>query len=340
MKMIKWLSVLACFAIGLVTGNMAHAAPTHFSVTAIIPNNQIDKRQTYFDLRMVPKQTQTIQVRIDNISDQKITVIPSIINATTTLYGDINYTDKHAKMDESMKFPLTSIVKQVRPVTLNGRESRLLPLKLVMPEEKQNGVILGSIHFIEKNNSTVETQKHPAVLVQNQYAYVIGLKLTEGTAVQPDLHFNSIKKQTLNNQKIVSVNIQNSRPVIVHDLSVKTRLMKAGSEKILQSSIRKNMRMAPNSNFDLPIIRNLASLHPGKYVVHLSAEANGQSWKADRTFVIKGDEAAPPHRLSPGAPFYKWLGGAVFIVCIAVIFYLLGKRQRKSKREKKGRTNK
>ncbi|WP_010632455.1 DUF916 and DUF3324 domain-containing protein [Sporolactobacillus vineae] len=329
MKTIKWLSVLACFAICLGTGNMAHAASTHFSVTAIIPNNQIDKRQTYFDLRMVPKQTQTIQVRIDNTSDQKMTVIPSIINATTTLYGDINYTDKHAKMDESMKFPLTLIAKQVHPVTLNGRKSKLLHLRLVMPKEKQNGVILGSIHFIEKNHSAVRAQKHPTVLVQNQYAYVIGLKLNEGTAVQPDLHFKSIKKQMLNNQEIMSINIQNSRPVIVHDLSVKTQLMKAGSEKILQSSTRKNMRMAPNSNFDLPIIRNPASLHPGKYVVHLSAEANGKSWTADRTFVIKGDETAPTHRLSPDAPFYKWLGGAVFIVCIAIIFYLLGKRQRK-----------
>lgn len=330
MKRIKWLSVIVCLAIGMVPGNIAHAASTNFTVTAVIPSNQIDKNQTYFDLRMEPKQTQTIQVRIDNHSDRQMTVIPSIINATTTLYGDINYTDEHAKADESLKFPLTSIVQPVHAVTLNGRESRLLDLRLVMPEEKQNGVILGGIHFIEKSDQAAKPEKHSAILIQNQYAYVIGLKLNEGTAVQPDLHFKSIKMYALNNQEIAAMNIQNSRAVIVHDLSVKTRVMKEGSKKIIQSGTKKNMRMAPNSNFDMPIIQNVASLRPGKYDVHLFAEANGKSWTADRTFVIKGDETVPAHRSPAYSSLYKWLGGALFIVLIAIIFYRLGKHQRKN----------
>lgn len=331
MKLIRGLFTIACLSIYVCSASISYAAPTDFSVKALIPNNQLDKRQTYFDLKMTPKQNQDIQVRIDNHTNKKITIIPSVINATTTIYGDINYTDEKAKPDESMKFPLTSIAKTAHVLTLNSRKSKLLNLHLTMPEEKQNGVILGGIHFIEKSASSANTESQSAIQIKNQYAYVIGLKLNEGKPVQPDLHFKSIKLYTLNNRKVVTVNIQNSKAVIVHDLSVKTQIRKVGAKKILQSDVKKNMRMAPNSNFDMPIIWNAAGLKAGKYDLHLSATANGKNWTADRTFVIKGQEAAAVNHNSlpaASASLYKWLGGAFLMVLVAVVFYLLGKRQK------------
>ncbi|WKB35144.1 hypothetical protein QS257_15850 [Terrilactibacillus sp. S3-3] len=41
---------------------------------------------------------------------------------------------------------------------------------------------------------------------------MIGLELNEGQAVQPVLHFKTIKAHVFNNNKVVTVNIQTARP--------------------------------------------------------------------------------------------------------------------------------
>ncbi|WKB35145.1 DUF916 domain-containing protein [Terrilactibacillus sp. S3-3] len=121
----------------------------------MIPNNQLDKRQTYFDLKMKPQQKQVIQVRVDNLSNKKITVIPSITNASTTIYGDINYTDQKAKPDKSMRVPLSSVAKTAKSIMLKAHESKMLNIHIVMPKKKLDGVILGGIHFQKKKSRSV-----------------------------------------------------------------------------------------------------------------------------------------------------------------------------------------
>lgn len=43
-------------------------------MTAVIPENQIDKNQTYFDLKMQPGQKQTIQVQMKNDTNKEVVV--------------------------------------------------------------------------------------------------------------------------------------------------------------------------------------------------------------------------------------------------------------------------
>ena len=38
-----------------------------FAVNAVIPENQVDKNQTYFDLKMEPKQTLQVQMKMIRI---------------------------------------------------------------------------------------------------------------------------------------------------------------------------------------------------------------------------------------------------------------------------------
>ncbi|PGQ04814.1 cell surface protein, partial [Bacillus thuringiensis] len=61
----KIMSFLLAVAICITVFNVkVEAAEMKFAVTAVIPENQVDKNQTYFDLKMEPGQKQTLQVQM------------------------------------------------------------------------------------------------------------------------------------------------------------------------------------------------------------------------------------------------------------------------------------
>lgn len=43
-------------------GVEAHASEFNFAVTPTIPENQVDKSKTYFDLKMAPGAKQTVEI--------------------------------------------------------------------------------------------------------------------------------------------------------------------------------------------------------------------------------------------------------------------------------------
>ncbi|WKB35143.1 DUF3324 domain-containing protein [Terrilactibacillus sp. S3-3] len=122
--------------------------------------------------------------------------------------------------------------------------------------------------------------------------------------------------------------------MIVSGLSVKTQIMDS-SGKVLQTDQKKNMRMAPNSNFDMPVVWKAAEMQPGTYRMKILAKAGGKHWSADRAFVIKSGEAAVVNQSTEkteASKFnYGWIGGAFLILLVAAVFYWLGKRQRNRK---------
>ena len=75
----------------------ANAAEMKFAVTAVIPENQIDKNQTYFDLKMQPGQKQTIQVQMKNDTNKEVVVESFANTAITNSNGITDYSTVEAK---------------------------------------------------------------------------------------------------------------------------------------------------------------------------------------------------------------------------------------------------
>ena len=76
----------------------AQEGDVEFSVKALIPDNQIDTKKSYFDLRMKPKQKQEIETILYNSSDEEMNIKISVYNATTNQNGLIVYEDQNAKI--------------------------------------------------------------------------------------------------------------------------------------------------------------------------------------------------------------------------------------------------
>nr|WP_308707697.1 DUF916 domain-containing protein [Levilactobacillus yiduensis] len=87
--------------IGSVNANAAAAVNNNigYSVQAQIPKNQIDKKNSFFELRMKAGQTQTLKTRVYNVTNQEIKVKTAIHTAWTNSGGTIDYVNPAKKFD-------------------------------------------------------------------------------------------------------------------------------------------------------------------------------------------------------------------------------------------------
>ncbi len=285
----KLITVFILVISFIILPKASQADSMAYSVKADIPDNQIDKAKTYFDLKMTPGQKQDISLTVHNSGDKEMTIFITPNNATTNQNGVIDYSEEKAKIDSSLKIPLTSIISGKQEVKLNPNETKQVPFTIQMPEKEYNGDILGGF-YIQKKTDADENKKDESVQIKNQYSYVIGIRLNEtDTVVDPTLKLNQIKPALQNYRTAVTANIQNVESTIINDLDINASVTKQNSETILHETNKKGLSMAPNSNFDYPINWDNEQLNPGKYTVHIEAKTGDKDWNFDKNFEIKSE---------------------------------------------------
>ncbi|EAH0768589.1 DUF916 domain-containing protein, partial [Listeria monocytogenes] len=198
-----------------------------YSVQAHIPANQIDKRQTYFDLKMQPNQKQTVEIDVMNSSNEEIQVEAAINYASTNRTGVIDYTKNDlTKKDKSLEYPLPELAKipddqKLLTIPVNGKKT--VQVMIEMPAESIDGVVLGAVEFKKKN--TKETKKTKGVSLKNEYSYIVGMQLAESDKqVKPHMNLLSIKPALLNYHTAIVANLQNDQPVILENLSIDAKV--------------------------------------------------------------------------------------------------------------------
>lgn len=289
----KLISILVVCLLGVqhmpITG---HAENMAYSVKANIPENQINKTLTYFDLKMEPNQRQEITLTVNNSSDEKMTILISPNVAITNQNGVIDYSKTNVKADSTLKNPLTSIISKEQEVTLEARESKKVPFTIQMPEEEFDGLILGGFYISKKEDESNTKEKEKNVQIKNKYSYVIGLQLRENTnEIKPVIILNDIKPTLLNYRTAVTANLQNTEATIIKGLTINAKVMEKGSSKILHETNKKDFSMAPNSNFDFPINWNNQSLDAGTYMLQLVAQSGEEQWRFEKEFKISGKDS-------------------------------------------------
>lgn len=119
----------------------------YFSVSSVIPENQIDKNLSYFNLKVLPSSLQELKVKIFNNKKHEIKVKAMVTPATTCRNGFISYTNL-TNYDESLKYPLPDILKLSQSeYTVPAGGVATATALLNMPKEAFNGIILGGLVF-------------------------------------------------------------------------------------------------------------------------------------------------------------------------------------------------
>lgn len=271
---------------------MANAEETQnggFSYEVIRAENQVNKERNYFDLRMIPKQKQTVQIKLINSTDKEMTVEVALNGAKTNSNGVIEYGPNSIDNDTSLKHDFTSVVSAPKEVVLAAKSEQMLNLEIRMPDTPFEGYISGGIQLQEKGQ---EGQK--SGMLVNKFAYLIGMLLSESdpASIQPDLKLNKIYPDLNNYRNAIIVDFSNVQPVYVDDMITEVKIKKNKTNGVVYSSKNPNMRMAPNTAISYPISLNGEKMIPGDYEAEVTVSAsNDQKWSWKESFTITREEA-------------------------------------------------
>lgn len=321
------LIVMFLFGLGI---QFASASELNFSVKAVIPENQLDKQQTYFDLRMEKNQKQTLEVLMENATKEDVTVTPQINTAITNNNGIIDYSQVGAEKDETLAVNLEDIITTEEEVTIPAESSKVLKLNVDMPDTEFDGIILGGIHFQEKEAEGKTDEED--MQIKNKFAYIIGIQMSmNDQEVDPELELNEVKATQVNFRNAVTANIQNTQAVIVKPLSVDAKIYKEKGKEVLFEESREDLRMAPNSNFDYAINWDDKEFKAGKYRLELTATDEEEVWEWTEYFTIESGEAKEYNEVAVDIEkdFTMWyiIGGILLVLVLMYIVYRIGTRK-------------
>lgn len=303
----------------------------YFSVSSVIPENQINKNLSYFDLKVAPSVSQELKVKIFNNKDHEIKVKAMVTPATTCRNGFISYTNL-TNYDESLKYPLSDILKLDKSEYTVPAGSFVTAIAFLnMPAEYYNGIILGGLVFTKSNDSSeYANEDQMSAQIENEYQYVVGVMLSENdNKVKASMNLKYIKPTLANYHTNLAVNLQNDTPVIIPDLKISGTVYKKGSSEIYKFTEKENIKMAPNSNFDFMIDWQNHKFEAGDYRVHVIAQNEEYFWEWDEDFKITPEQANDTNKdavdLISSIPSWIYIVLAVLIL-VAFSSFIIGCR--------------
>ncbi|MDV0430439.1 DUF916 and DUF3324 domain-containing protein [Lactiplantibacillus sp. DA1] len=277
---------------GLTAGRTSSSKTTQsndigFSVAAKIPNNQIDQYNSYFDLKMTRGRQQQIKTTIYNVTNADIKVQTAIHTAYTNGNGIIEYVTPTKNYDSSLKYRMDQITKiqGSTTVTIPANGAKVVTAMIKIPKRAVHGVLLGGWYFKRVTNKVTGSVKG-SMNIANQYSYVIGLKYTVGSVPKPQLKLDKITAGMQNYRRGVFPQLRNVTAVIVPKLTVTAELTSKNSGQVVKKLTQKNIQLAPNSVYKMPILTGTNRLQAGTYHVHLVAKNADHHWVFDKDFII------------------------------------------------------
>ncbi|NKC68530.1 DUF916 and DUF3324 domain-containing protein [Vagococcus fluvialis] len=338
-KVIFFVSILFLLFLGVKVSS----EEVPYGVSLNFPENQVNKKLNYFNLKMSPAQKQSVEMEVINTSNKDIEIDVRILSGMTNINGVIDYLEesKDFKYDETLKYPFTDIAKlKNNNYQIEANSSIRIPINIEMPTEKISGTILGGVEIVEKKPEETDiTNKGMAVV--NKFRYLVAFKLSmSDEVVEPKLKLNEVKASQIAFRNVIKANIQNTEMTIINDVQVDAKVTKKGSDKVLYSYKMKDMQIAPNSNFDLPIRLENQPFRAGTYILYLNvASRGGYKWAFKKEFIITSDEADKFNEMS-AIELDKENSLLLYIIVsalilVAIVFFILIKRKRKNKKRKR-----
>ncbi|XKQ12911.1 DUF916 and DUF3324 domain-containing protein [Enterococcus faecalis] len=306
------------FAFGIETS----AAELRFSVETEIPENQIDKTKTYFDLMMKPDQEQILKVRAANSTDENLVIDVSVKSATTNSNGVIEYGESLTALDKSAPADLSEIIQ-----LKDGGESVELPAKS------------------EKVDETKDKQKENTngLAIENRYAYTVAVLLRENeTVVQPELSLEKVEPTQRNARSVISATLLNHEAAYLQSMKVTANVKNKKTNNVILEKEQEDMQMALNSIFNFPIPYEENEMEAGTYVLAMTVEGSGKKWQFTKEFTISKEEAKTFNEKDvtvkkTESKLIYLLIGLLLLLLIICLFIIL--RLKKQKINKKSRSS-
>ncbi|WP_277620224.1 DUF3324 domain-containing protein [Listeria cornellensis] len=217
-------------------------------------------------------------------------------------------------------------------LTVPAKGSKKVEIEVTMPEKSYDGIILGAVQFKKVDKSNDES-KNEGISIQNEYSYVVGVRLSETKQkVDPNLNLVSTKPGLVNYHTAVISKIQNDTAIPISNLDIEAEVFKGNSGSVLHKTEKKGLVMAPNSNFDFAIDWEDKPLETGNYRLKMTATNGEETWSWDENFAIKSEsKSLTEQAVNQEETTSEWLyvGIAVAIVGLLSFMIVILKRRKK-----------
>ncbi|AVK64088.1 cell surface protein [Lactobacillus sp. CBA3606] len=307
-----------------------------YSVAAEIPKNQINKKNSFFDLKMTMRQTQTLKAVLYNSSNKELKIATAIHTAYTNSNGLIEYINTTKTYDQSLEYKMSNITKlNTKTVTVPANGSKVVTAQVTMPSGNFNGVILGGWYFKRIDDKVTGSVKG-SMNIKNEYSYVIGMKYTVGKAVTPNMKLTKVKAGLENYHKGIFPYLQNPTAVIIPNLTIKSTITDKQTGKTVKTAKKTGVQMAPNSTFRYPLLLGKTELQAGKYHIKMVVKNTDYTWTFNQDFTISQKDAKTYNKKAvdnSGINIWWLIGlGAlamlIIILIIGLIIYFIIKKRR------------
>lgn len=356
-KKIKYLSItlmLICLTLlQVVTGGMITYAEGQgqYSIQKVSPaSGEINAESSYYDLKMAPGETKTIEAKIFNKGSEEITVKDQVFSAFTNANGQIDYTKQADKYDKSLKIKMSDIAK-VKASDINAKVApggeTTVSVDITVPQDAQTGVILGSWHF-DKEGQVDDKGKKEGVTINSKYAYALAIKITVDKEVEkPNLNLLGISVGVVNYKKAFLAELQNDMPAITSKLTIEAKVTARGKFDTLYENKLEGLTFAPNSNYQFPVFLNTDQFKAGEYTYRIKATTDdpkwsSKTWEWNKDFTVLPEEAKKVNSQAINDPrpdkiptwvFFAIGGLLLLILLLLFLFLLLRKRRKKEDKE-------
>ena len=336
MKSIAFGLLAGLVGLGLQMHSVSAATDeqSDFEIQRIPVETQVNNDVNYFDMQIQPGKKQVIMMKVKNYTDHKVKVKSELRNSMTQVGGGVNFISTAKGLDESLKYPLTSIGhvdKKDRVITLNPLETRTVSATIKMPNDGFRGLVYGDWHFLEET-----TSKSKDSHVSSNYAYSMGIALRGAHyKVYPELKYDSVKPMLFQKHAAMSINLRNTQPMMLQNVQMKAVITKQGvfSQKRIFSV--NNSKIAPNSIVTLPVQWQFDELKPGKYKVQVQVKGENDwnklpmTWKFIKNIKVDKKAADNINDKIMRKPINKWFyisiatGGLMLISLVELLKLLL-----------------
>lgn len=309
----------------------ASNSPT-FSVTPIIPDNQIGKANSYFDLRVFPNEVQTIEVELFNGGSEAIEIYTEMVTAQSNKNGILDYNQSEDNLDKSVIFSFAENSEFDSVIHLAAGEKKITSITIKLPDEKFDGILFGALKFSDRKAEQGEEQQ-----IGNLFSYTVTILLSQNDMdVAPDLNLLDVKAAQSNYKNVIVARIQNPKTTVVSNMSVEASIYTENGTEALFSRKASNLKMAPTSFLPFHLETSDKPLQAGKYRLEMSAVIGQEEWTWNEMFTIDAKTAQELNESAIGLVedrtlLYIGIGVAALVI-IAGLSYFIFKNHQKKKR--------
>lgn len=307
----------------------AKASELNFGISPVIPENQRDQSESYFDLNVLNQKKQILELKVANRTEKVVTIETDLKRATTNVNGIVEYGENENNTDESLKINIEDIVTVLdkeKVLEPNSEDVIRIEIKAINPEFP--GVLASGLTFKEKpNEGEEEQQEEQGLAIKNEYAYVVAL-LLQGNVLQKDitseLLLNSVQPDQLNYRNVIVANLQNPLPKYLNKIKIDGQVTKKGKTESLYSIKKENLQFAPNSNVDFPIPLEGDKLKAGVYELTLDVVSDSGKWHFKKEFTVTAEKAKALNKQDVSIEEdNNWLYLVIIVISLLLIILII-----------------